>query len=126
RHAGTWIGESNRIVILLDRPRRGRTAEEYEAAEIDAVVDPRIDVFAQSSIRRLRMSTPSDAREMLDAVKDGSLSGIYKEDEQVPALRALKLGKTWWTLIPPGEDAALVLDPSSPMTGAPLIAFRDS
>ena len=62
---------------------------------------------------------------MLAAVKSGRLTGLYKEDEQVPALRARALGMGWWQLIPPGEDAAVVLDPANPTGGPPLIAFRD-
>jgi len=91
------------------------------------VIDARIDVFAQKALLRMAQSPDpaarADASAMLGAVKSGALAGIYKEDEQVPAMRARKLGSNWWTVIPRGEDAALILGAAP--GEAPLIAFRD-
>jgi hypothetical protein len=60
---------------------------------------------------------------MLGAVKSGALAGIYKEDQQVPALRARRVGTSWWLVIPKGEDAALFLGAAP--GEAPMIVFRD-
>jgi hypothetical protein len=89
--------------------------------------DERIDVFAQYSLMRMSNDplASANAHELLAAVRSGELVGIHKEDQQVPALRAVKM-KTWWgTIIPKGEDGALFLDPLSPLTGVPMIIFRD-
>lgn len=90
------------------------------------VRNERIDVFAQYSLLRLarQPAFQKDARDMLDAVNSGKLGGIYKEDERVPALRAVKMGTWWGTLIPAGRDAVLVEDPVDPL-GVPIIVFRD-
>lgn len=88
------------------------------------VVDPRIDVFAQRALLRMfggPMDAQSDASQMLAAIKAGTLAGIYKEDEQVPAKVARRLGTGWWQLIPSGQDAAYIEDPA----GSPIIVFRD-
>lgn len=92
------------------------------------VRDQRIDVFAQYSLLRLSAAdtaSAQDAREMLAAVRSGELGGIYKEDERVPALRAVQLGTWWGTIIPQGQNGALFLDPARPLDGVPLIVFRD-
>lgn len=91
------------------------------------VRNERIDVFAQRALLRMSKNPNSstDAAGMADEVKAGRLAGIYKEDEQVPALRAKKMNLGWWQLIPQGEDAALVLDPTNPMVSPPLIVFRN-
>ncbi len=88
----------------------------------------RIDVFAQKALLRMSKNPAmsADANEMAAAVKSGSLGGIYKEDEKVPALRARKMNSSWWLIIPKGEDAVLFLDPEKPKTGVPIIVFRDS
>jgi hypothetical protein len=93
------------------------------------VIDNRIDVFAQYALLRMFKGDPAaraDAQGMLCAVKTGQLAGIYKEDERVPALRARKINRWWWQIIPPGEDATVVSDPLDPLMGAPVIIFRDS
>ena len=65
------------------------------------------------------------AAQMFAAVKTGLLAGIYIVDQAVPALRARKLNTWWWLLIPKAEEAILLLDPTNPTAGSPLIAFRD-
>jgi hypothetical protein len=127
--SGRWIRRGDRLVVL---PARGAVpgAPEGEVASTgpEGVIDARIDVHAQYALLRMAKGEPgarADAAGLLAAVKSGRLAGLYKEDQQVPALRARALGKGWWQLIPPGEDAAVVLDPASPTGGAPLIAFRD-
>jgi len=92
------------------------------------VIDPRIDVFAQRALLRMLkgdLATRTDATDMICAVKTGELAGIYKEDQRAPALRARKMNKGWWQLIPKGEDAVLFLDPGRPIEGPPMIVFRD-
>lgn len=89
-----------------------------------SVIDTRIDVHAQYAVLRLSKGDAgarADAAGMLGAVKSGALGGIYKEDEQVPALRAKRQGRGWWQVIPRGEDAHLFAAPPE----SPLIVFRD-
>ena len=90
------------------------------------VIDKRISVPAQHSLVRLskNRTTNADAIGMLYAVKTGQLAGIYCVNWKIPAQRALKFGKSWWTIIPKDEDAILMFDPDNPSTGRPLIAFR--
>src|SRR6266536_5308943 len=92
-------------------------------------IDSRIDVFAQRALLRMLkadLSAQADAQEMLCAIKTGRLAGIYKEDEQVPALRAQKMGMGWWEVIPNGEDAVLFVERPSAPTSRPIIVFQDS
>jgi glycerophosphoryl diester phosphodiesterase len=69
-------------------------------------------------------ATSADAIGMLEAVKTGRLAGIYCVNWEKPAKRALRFGKSWWTVVPPSEDAVLMLDPENPLGGEPLIGFR--
>jgi hypothetical protein len=90
------------------------------------VIDPRISVPAQHSLVRLSKNpaTTADAVGMVEEVKAGRLAGIYCANWQKAAQRALRFGKSWWTVIPPGEDAALLLDPDDLIGGAPMILFH--
>jgi hypothetical protein len=89
-------------------------------------IDPRIDVDAQYALFEMLkgdIPTRTAAISMFSAVQNGSLGGIYKENQQVPAKRAQRIGKTWWTLIPSGQSAICVtLPPSEP----PIIVFKKS
>ena len=90
------------------------------------VINKRISVPAQHSLVRLSKNpvTSADAVGMLEEVKAGRLAGIYCVNWEKPAKRALRFGKSWWTIIPQGEDAVLMLDPDNTLSGQPLIAFR--
>jgi hypothetical protein len=90
------------------------------------VIDRRISVPAQHSLVRLSKNpaTSADAVALLAEVKAGRLGGIFCVNWQKPAQRAIRLGKSWWTVIPPGEDAVLMPDPKDLANGQPLIAFR--
>lgn len=90
------------------------------------VIDNRISIPAQHSLVRLSKNpaTSVDAVGMLEEIKAGRLAGIYCVNWEKSALRTRKLGKSWWTVIPQGEDAILILDPDNPLGGQPLIAFR--
>lgn len=90
------------------------------------VIDNRISVPAQHSLVRLSKNpaTSADAVAILQEIKAGRLGGIYCANWEKAAQRAIKLGKTWWTVIPEGEDAILMHDPDDLTGGAPLIAFR--
>lgn len=90
------------------------------------VIDRRISVPAQHSLVRLSKNpaTSVDAVALLAEVKAGRLGGIFCVNWQKPAQRATRLGKSWWTVIPPVEDAVVMLDPDNPLGGQPLIAFR--
>ncbi len=92
----------------------------------DEVIDARISVPAQHSLVRLskNSNTSAAAVAMLKEIKAGRLGGISCVNWKKAALRAQSLGKTWWTVIPKGEDAALMLDPDNLSGGQPLIAFR--
>ncbi|HJQ68514.1 MAG TPA: hypothetical protein VKA70_06065 [Blastocatellia bacterium] len=89
------------------------------------VIDPRISIPAQHALVRgsKNPATSADAVELLEAVKSGKLAGIYCVNWEKAAKRALKLGKTWWTVIPPDKDAILLPDPDNP-SGPPMIVFR--
>ncbi|WP_420147888.1 hypothetical protein [Spirosoma sp.] len=95
---------------MLDEIIDGTHESEQEFSPND-VIHPNIDVHAQYSLQRmLRSPDPAaraDGAEMLAAVKSGLLDGIYKEDQRVPAYWANRSGLQWWSIILPGEDAAL-------------------
>jgi hypothetical protein len=86
-----------------------------------------IDVDAQRSLLRMSRNpqASADAAGMADEVRARSLAGIYKEDQRVPALRAQRMNRGWWQIIPASEDAVLFLDPASPLR-EPLISFRNN
>lgn len=63
---------------------------------------------------------------ILSAVKDKTLGGIYQEDQQVPALRAQASGYGWWQILPKTPvgakaDSKCMTDPA---TKAPIIVMR--
>lgn len=123
---GRWIRKGNRIVLL---PSRGEGMQGEAAGPLSphAAIHPNIDVHAQYALVRMSKADPAAraaAAGMLNAVKAGRL-GIYKVDQQVPALRAKKLGG-WWNVIPRGQDAVVFLDPAQPGAQMPLIVFRDA
>ena len=90
------------------------------------VIDNRISVPAQHSLVRLSKNpaTSVDAVGMLDEIKAGRLAGIFCVNWKTPAQRALRIGHSWWTVIPKSEDAVVMLDADNPLNGPPLIAFR--
>lgn len=88
-------------------------------------IDERIDVGAQYALLRLSKDGPderTDAQGLLGAVKSGALAGIYGDDLGAAARLADRLGTVRWTLVPPGEDAALV---QAPDDAVPTIIFRE-
>jgi len=87
-------------------------------------IDPRIDVAAQRALLRMVNGDAASRRDglaMFAAVKRQRLAGLYQEDQKVPALRAQKLGKGWWQMIPPSARAVCVTQPAGEL---PLIAFK--
>jgi len=115
------LGQAPEPPAALPLPKpRGLT---YSARD---VIDHRISVPAQHSLVRLskKRTTNADAVGMLEEIKANRLAGIYCVNWEKVAQRALRFGKSWWTVIPPGEDAILMLDPDNPDGGQPLIAFR--
>src|SRR5215510_3715503 len=133
-HSGHWFRRGNDIVVLLDDMDHPGDNElsEVSAGSIPSrkdLIDERIDYYAQEALYRMFKGDPgarADASGMFTAVKAGQLTGLYIENQFVPAKRAQRLGLGWWQLIPKGEDAILQLDPVALMAGPPLIAFRDS
>jgi hypothetical protein len=140
---GRWIQRGNMVVVFPETSTS--LPEVHEVYELSGgsissatprvltystkdVIDKRISVPAQHSLVRLskNSATSADAVGMLEEVKAGRLEGIYCVNWQKTAHRALRFGRTWWTAIPPDEDAVLMLDPDSPtpLSGQPLIAFR--
>lgn len=126
--SGRWVRRGGSIVLL---PGAGSQSGEMEAetgpipATTQGVIHPAIDVHAQHALMRMSRSgaaAQADAWGMLAAAR-GNRLGIYKEDQQKPALRAKKLGAAWWTVIPASEDAAVLTDPST--SQPPFIVFRD-
>jgi len=90
------------------------------------VIDSRISVPAQHSLVRLSKNptTSAAAVGMLEEIKAKRLAGIFCVNWKKAAERALRFGKSWWTVIPRDEDAVLMLDPDNVSRGQPLIAFR--
>ncbi|MGB5215383.1 MAG: hypothetical protein WBN88_17260, partial [Anderseniella sp.] len=87
------------------------------------VIDSRIDEYAQYALMRMFAGDWPEqkvASDMLSAVKAGELAGIYVVDQQVAALRAKEIGKSWWTVLPKGLDAVCIQKPPSKPA---LIAF---
>ena len=60
-----------------------------------------------------------NALAMLSAVRSQLVQGVYKADEQKPAMMAIRHGTTWWELVPVGQGA-VVFDAESP----PMVVFR--
>ncbi len=113
----TWFGEGGA------RPTSKPRVLTYTTSD---VIDKRISVPAQHSLVRLSKNpaTNADAIGMLTEVKAGRLAGIYCVNWEPAALRARRYGRTWWTVIPKGQGAVLMLDPDHSASGPPLIAFR--
>jgi hypothetical protein len=128
-HEGRWYRRGDSIVLI---PGHGvpDAAEVFESPgggipSARDLMDPRIDVHAQYALRRMFKSDSvarADAMGMFAAVKARDLAGIYIVNQAVPALRARRMNRWWWELIPKGQDAILMSDPP---TEPPLIAFRD-
>jgi hypothetical protein len=70
------------------------------------VIHPRIDVDAQRALISMeRSGNPTqvaDALFLLGMVEAGPLFGIFKPDQQVPALLVRSKGGNWWEIIRPG------------------------
>jgi hypothetical protein len=85
-------------------------------------LDERISLDAQLALHELnKRGGPARAHavDMLSAVNAGVIQGIFKADEQKPALMARRHGISWFELIPAGQDA-LVFEEESP----PMMVFR--
>jgi hypothetical protein len=131
---GRWLRQGRNVVLFIDHDDNLTADREFHEVSLSGVpsrkdlIDPRIDFHAQEALHRM-FRGDSGAREnasgMFAGVKAGDLAGIYIVDQGVPAMRARKMNMGWWQVIPSGEDAILMLDPANPMTGSPLIAFRD-
>lgn len=67
------------------------------------IIDSRIDVSAQYALMRMFRGSLFEqytASQILSAVKDGRVGGVYIADQKVPALQAKAAGDTWWTMVP--------------------------
>jgi hypothetical protein len=130
--SGRWVRTGDRIVVLADEPSMDAVSEEVGFGAVPAprdVIDPRIDPCAQFALLRLGKADPAArtaALGLLAAVKSGRLAGIYGENLQASVKLATRLQTVWWKLIPPGEDAALIVDPSAPGAAPATIVFRST
>lgn len=130
---GRWVRGGHAIELVLDRDNAspGADAGELEAPATRGftahdVIDARIDPCAQSALLRMRDAggdTLADAAGLLGAVKSGALAGMFGANLQASVKLATKLGTVWWELLPAGQDAALITDPTDPY-GPPTIVFR--
>jgi peptidoglycan hydrolase-like protein with peptidoglycan-binding domain len=87
----------------------------------------RIDVCAQFALQRMQRAdatAQADGAGMLAAVQSGQLAGIINNTTGAAVQLAQRHGATRFDLVPRGEDAALVLDPTSPLNAPPSIVFR--
>jgi hypothetical protein len=97
-----------------DDPLRGYTQCDF--------LNEHISYEAQRALYQLyRQGERNDALAMLSTVKSGQMQGIYKENEQKPALMAKNHGLSWWTLIPQGQKA-FVFEAEKP----PMMVFKDN
>jgi hypothetical protein len=89
------------------------------------VMNPNIDVQAQYALFRMFKSAAPEHRRaasnMLSAVRARALKGIYQEDQQVPALRAQKLGMWWGQLLPKDFGSRCITEPAG---DPPIIVMR--
>jgi N-acetyl-anhydromuramyl-L-alanine amidase AmpD len=88
--------------------------------------DPRID-RATGSVLQNMLETPEKAetaRRLARGVQDGTLAGILGDDSDAAKQLAGAHGTEPLLLVPPGQDAALVLDAASPLEAPPTIIFR--
>jgi outer membrane protein OmpA-like peptidoglycan-associated protein/pimeloyl-ACP methyl ester carboxylesterase len=91
------------------------------------VIDARIDADAQKALLRMCKREPAertDATGILAAVKEVQLAGIHGDKARVNFTLLQKLKTTTGKLIPQGEDAALVFDPTD-LSKPPTIVFRE-
>ncbi|NJM45839.1 MAG: hypothetical protein HC860_06400 [Alkalinema sp. RU_4_3] len=67
-----------------------------------SVIDPRIDVSAQRALMTMLNSNPIDraiALRTVSSVKSGNVTGLYQQDQKVPALLARRMNTSWWLLL---------------------------
>lgn len=122
------IAVANPPTIEIDKKtvQRLRTLEvpTPEPWKTTDIIDSRIDVSAQYSLMRMFGGTLFErftASQILSAVKDGRIGGIYIADQKVPALRAREAGGSWWTMVPDGLSSVCYEQPAGK---PPLIVMR--
>ncbi|HEX6699978.1 MAG TPA: hypothetical protein VF101_04535 [Gaiellaceae bacterium] len=82
---------------------------------------------AKFSLQRLlRGPNAAAAGEAIAAINTGALAGIFGDDLRAAVEVARRHGTQRWLLVPRGEDAALVLEPSDLVHAPPTIIFRDA
>ena len=88
--------------------------------------DPRFDPATGAALQSLLASpaTAASASPLVGAVQDGTLAGIAGDDSAAAQQLAAARGTQPSQLIPPGQDAALILDPNSPFEAPPTILLR--
>jgi len=87
-------------------------------------LDDNISTEAQRALYALYKrdgDSRNDALRMLGAVRSGQMQGVYKEDEQTPAVIAARHGGSWWTAVPPGQGAVV-----SEVEPPPIAVFRNA
>ncbi len=90
-------------------------------------IHPNIGLTAQYALRRMSRGDASarlDASESLQAVQAAQIIALIADDDPRAALMAARHGRAPATLIRPGQDAVLLLDPHNLTGGVPAMIFR--
>lgn len=88
--------------------------------------DPRVDRATGSTLQSMLESpeTAGTAARLIRGVQDGTLAGVLGDDSDVAQQLAAAHGTEPSSLVPDGQDAALVLDAASPLKAPPTILLR--
>ncbi|MGH9751401.1 MAG: OmpA family protein [Blastocatellia bacterium] len=97
-----------------------------EVPRIDPA-DPRIDAATGPALQSMLEApdTADTAARLIQGVNGGTLAGILGDDSDVAQQLAAAHGMEPSQLIPPGQDAALVLDAASPLEAPSAILLRN-
>lgn len=99
-------------------PSRLLTFADVRSANIDVAAQQALVAMSQQPALR------SVATGLAGALSTGLLGGIFRENQQVPALIARRLGFGWWQIVPPRLDAALLFQPDQALA-APVVVLRN-
>ncbi len=111
-------------------PEAGETAPSAPGAAPQALqidpTDPRIDPALGNALQQMLAApeTSAAATTLVQGVQGGALAGIFGEDADNAQSLAAAYGTQPSQLIPAGQDAALILDPASPLKTPPTILLK--
>lgn len=118
------------IAAPAPAPEVGETAPSAPGAAPQALqidpTDPRIDPALGKALQQMLAApeTAAAAANLVQGVQDGGLAGIFGEDADAAQQLAAAYGTQPSQLIPAGQDAAMILDPASPLEAPPTILLR--